>query len=172
VKGNLPVDTVEQHQSIAEEKGSVWWGLWTRDADWHIDEQWLDRLRAQIVAGTPTFVFISGLSCWKADLRAITFARDETNEELIPDYYATAGFEHLHLWVELTNFEPTDRDELLRTLDPERKPKRGKPVALGNQTNPLFVRLRTAPRVWWVNQGASCPAYRGCERLRFYPALL
>jgi hypothetical protein len=154
-QGGRPVDTVERHQRIAEDKASVWWGLGTKDADWHIDEQWLERLRGQIAAGTPTFVFISGPSCWKTDLRAITFSREETNEELIPDYYASAGLDHHHLWVELANFESTDRDELLQTLDPERKPKRGKPVALGNQTNPLFVRLRTTPRIWWVNQGAS-----------------
>jgi hypothetical protein len=154
-QGGRPIDTVERHQSIAEEKGSVWWGLGTKDADWHIDEQWLDRFRAQIAAGTPTFVFISGPSCWKTELRAITFSREETDEELIPDYYATAGLDHHHLWVELASFQSTDRDELLRTLDPERKSKRGKPVALGNQTNPLFVRLRSTPRIWWVNQGAS-----------------
>jgi MoxR-like ATPase len=55
--------------------------------------------------------------------------------------------------VKLTDFKPTDRDDLLRTLDPVNQARR--PVALGNQTNPLIVRLRTTPRVWWVNQGTS-----------------
>ena len=83
------------------------------------------------------------------------FSRDEIDEDLIPPYYADIEPQRYHLWVQLANFEETDRDTLLRELDPERPRNRGKPVALGNQTNPLLVRMRAEPRVWWVNQGAS-----------------
>ncbi len=118
-------------------------------------KQWLERLRNQIAAGAPTHVFLVGETCWKTDLRAVTYSRDETDEALIPPYYAdqeptstTSGFN----W--RTSRRPTATHSL-RELDPEREQKRGKPVALGNQTNPLFVRLRTEPRTWWVNQGRS-----------------
>jgi hypothetical protein len=149
-------DTVELHRAIAERRGSVWWGLATRsEGDWHISQEWLDRLRDQISRGIPTQVFVVGQTCWSTDLRAITFSREEVDEDLVPPYYAELGPQRYHLWVELTNFEETDRDVLLRDLDPERARTRGKPVALGNQTNPLLVRMRVEPRVWWVNQGAS-----------------
>jgi MoxR-like ATPase len=83
------------------------------------------------------------------------YSREEAEEDLIPAYYREAGLNQHHLWVKLRNFTPVEREELLRLLDPERESKRGRPIALGNQTNPLLVRMRTAPRVWWVNQGAS-----------------
>jgi MoxR-like ATPase len=149
-------DTIERHREIAEGRGSVWWGLATKsEEDWHISQEWLDRLRNQISAGTPTHVFVVGETCWRTDLRAIAFSREEIDEELIPPYYEEIKPQRYHLWVELAEFEETDRDTLLRELDPERPRNRGKPVALGNQTNPLFVRMRVEPRVWWVNQGAS-----------------
>ena len=69
-------------------------------------------------------------------------------------YYADNEHQY-HLWVELSEFEEVARDTLIRELDSERAPSRGRLVALGNQTNPLLVRMRTTPRHWWVNQGAS-----------------
>lgn len=77
--------------------------------------------------------------------------RAQVDPELVPSYYSVDW--KFHLWLKLANFEEIDRDELYRLLDPDTSP--GQPVALGNQTNPLFVRLRTTPRYWWVNQGAS-----------------
>jgi hypothetical protein len=115
----------------------------------------MERLHGQLDRETPTFVFLSGPTCWKTELRDVVFDREGIDESLIPDYYEQAGLDQHHLWVQIADFEPTERDELLRILDPERKSKRGKPVALGNQTNPLFVRMRTTPRIWWVNQGTS-----------------
>jgi MoxR-like ATPase len=149
-------ETIELHREVADEQGSVWWGLATKSTEeWRISEQWLERLSDQIGAGAPTHVFLVGQTCWKTDLRAVTYSRDETDEALIPAYYADQEPTRYHLWVEVANFTETDRDTLLRELDPERDSKRGKPVALGNQTNPLIVRTRIEPRVWWVNQGSS-----------------
>jgi hypothetical protein len=147
-------DTIERHREIAEARGAVWWGLATSgDPDWRIAERWLERLRAQIAAGTPTLVFISGPSCWRTDLLAVVYSREEAEEDLIPAYYSEAGLNQHHLWVKLTNFTPVERQQLLRLLDPERESKRGRPIALGNQTNPLLVRMRTAPRCDGVTWG-------------------
>jgi hypothetical protein len=150
----MRADTVERHIEVARDKGAVWWGLATEDADWQIDEKWLERLRAQIATGTTTHVFLSGRTYWVTNLLAVAYGRDEIEEELVPGYYAELDTGY-HLWVKLGDFQETERDSLVRLLDPEREEKRGKPVALSNQTNPLLVRIRTEPRVWWVNQGAT-----------------
>jgi MoxR-like ATPase len=149
-------DTVERHIEVANEKGAVWWGLATSgNAESRVSEQWLARLRTQIAAGTPTHVFISGPTCWKTNLLAVVYSREETDEALIPAYYAQAELTQHHLWVKLADFAPVERHTLLRSLDSERANRRGRPIALGNQTNPLLVRARSKPRVWLVAQGAS-----------------
>jgi MoxR-like ATPase len=145
-------DTVERHIEVANEEGAVWWGLRTSAAeDWKISEAWLTQLRSQISSGIATHVFISGPTCWRTSLLGVEYEGGVRERELIPSYYSPED-KH-HLWVKLTNFEPTEKEELIRTLDPVRRP--GKLVALGNQTNPLLVTLRDRPRTWWVNQGAS-----------------
>ena len=149
-------ETIERHIDVAHQHGAVWWGLATssESAESLVDQKWIDRLQEQIAAGVPTNVFLSGPTYWSTSLLAVSYSRDEVEEELIPPYYGEVN-RNYHLWVKLSDFEPTDRETLLRRLDPERKPSRGRLVALGNQTNPLFVRDRTTPRHWWVNQGAS-----------------
>jgi hypothetical protein len=145
-------DTVERHIEVTKEEGAVWWGLRTSAAeDWKISEAWLTKLRSQISGGIATYVFISGPTCWRTSLLGVEYAGGVTEQELIPSYYSPED-KH-HLWVKLTNFEPTEKEELIRTLDPVRRP--GKLIALGNQTNPLLVTLRDRPRSWWVNQGSS-----------------
>ena len=156
-----PADTVELHRQIAEQHSSVWWGLQARkeaginNPNRRISEERIEQLRAQLDANIPSHVYISGPTCWTTDLRNVALTHGETDERLIPDYYSAAGLDQHHLWLELSNFQPIERDELLRILDPESSSRRGRPVALGNQTNPLLVRLRTTPRIWWVNQGSS-----------------
>ena len=149
-------ETIERHIDVAKQHGAVWWGLATssESAESLVDQKWIDRLQEQIATGVPTKVFLSGPTCWSTSLLAVSYSRDDVEEELIPPYYGAVNRKY-HLWVKLSDFEQTDRETLLRRLDPERKPSRGRLVALGNQTNPLFVRDRTTPRHWWVNQGAS-----------------
>ena len=146
-------DTVERHRDVERARGAVWWGLISSNpqSDWRVSEQWVNRLRQQIVEGVETHVFISGDTRWKTRLNAVEYAKEGVETDLIPSYYATEG--DYHLWVKISDFEMVERDQLIRLLDPVNQP--GRPVALGNQTNPLIVRLRTTPRVWWVNQGTS-----------------
>jgi MoxR-like ATPase len=145
-------DTVERHMELANERGEVWWGLYAAASSaFRLSEQWTGQLHAQIDAGRDAFVFIVGPTCWQTRLLDVQYDREHVDPTLVPGYYDSArGY---HLWVKLTEFEPIDRDELYRMLDPAAKP--GRAVALGNQTNPLIVRFRTVPRVWWVNQGSS-----------------
>ena len=160
-------DTVEQHREVVDERGAVWWGLATTgDPSYRISQQRVDEIRAQIASDTPTYVFISGTKgieeCWQTDLLAVEYDEPANEGDLIPSY-SEASDTH-PLWVKITNFQPRDRDWLLRTLDPDRPTSRGRPLALGNQTNPLFVRLRTTPRYWWVQPGyelSAAPAEGG-----------
>ena len=145
-------DSDVQHVEVARERGATWWGLRAPpDSDFRVSEQHINQLRAQIEAGRDIFVFLVGPNCWQTRLLDVQYDRERIDPELVPGYYESDS--HYHLWVKLTDFEPIERDQLYRILDPAAKP--GRAVALGNQTNPLIVRFRATPRVWWVNQGAS-----------------
>jgi len=72
--------------------------------------------------------------------------------ELIPDDHRHE-LSAYHLWVKLADIEPIEKDWLMANLEPVRKP--GTLIRLGNQTNPLYVRVRSQPRYCWVNQGSS-----------------
>jgi hypothetical protein len=144
-------DTDVRHKAMADQHGAVWWGLFTSsDPEWRVSQHWIDQLREEI-AGSRACVFIAGPTCWRTRLLDVQYERDKVDPNLVPGYYESDG--HYELWVKLADFKPIDRNELYGLLDPAAKP--GRPVALGNQTNPLIVRVRTSPRVWWVNQGAS-----------------
>jgi MoxR-like ATPase len=146
-------DTIERHIQVWRDHGAVWWGLLgAPDSEFRIAEKWVAQLREQIARGDETFVFISGPTCWRTRLHDVQYDRDAVEPDLVPGYYERLEGRY-HLWLKLSDFTQLDRNELFRLLDPDAKP--GRPVALGNQTNPLFVRLRTTPRTWWVNQGAS-----------------
>jgi hypothetical protein len=148
---------------MAEEKGAVWWGLATKgDPDWHIAEEWVEELRGQIAAAVPTHVFIVDRlprsNAGAPICSKVEYDTDKVDPSLVP--VGTDSSLGHHLWVKITRFEKVTRDWLLRELDPARPSRQGRPIALGNQTNPLIVRWRTAPRAWWVNQGASYPRAR------------
>lgn len=144
--------TIEQHREIAAERGAVWWALFSTSESGRVAERWVSQLREQIAAGRQTYVFIAGNTCWRTRLHAVEYDEDQVDVELVPSYYA--GVEaRRHLWLKISEFEPLERDDLARLLDPANNP--GKPVAIGNRTNPLIVHLRATPRIWWVNQGSS-----------------
>jgi len=106
----------------------------------------------QLAAGRLTYIFISGETYWRTRLHQIEADDEHVDQELVPAYHASVPGRKL-LWLKISDFDELERDDLLRLLDPANRP--GKPVALGNRTNPLIVRLRTRPRVWWVSQGSS-----------------
>lgn len=148
-------ETDVRHLDVAEKHGAVWWGLLTKSGERSLSEAREAQLREQLEAGHETFAFIVGqagnLKCWRARVANLTVDRSVVDPELVPTYYSEDW--QFGLWLELSDFRQIARDELYRLLDPDAKP--GQPIALMNQTNPLFVRFRTTPRYWWVNQGAS-----------------
>jgi MoxR-like ATPase len=146
-------DTVDRHIQVASAHGAVWWGLLgASDSDFRIAEKWVAQLRQQIARDEETYAFVSGPTCWRTRVQDVQYDREAVDPALVPGYYERLDGRY-HLWLKLSDFTQLDRNELFRLLDPVAKP--GRPVALGNQTNPLFVQIRRTPRTWWVNQGAS-----------------
>ncbi len=146
-------DTIAKHQEVVEQHGAVWWALFRQGEEpRQVAQRWVDQLRVQIEAGRDTFVFVSGETCWRTRLHEVETDIEQVDPELIPTYYAQVPGQKV-LWLKLSRFESMTRNDLLRELDPVNNP--GKAVALGGQANPLMVRFRSRPRVWWVYQGES-----------------
>jgi hypothetical protein len=148
----LGSDTVERHIEVATARGAVWWGLYSSEPGRIVAMSWTSQLREQLADDVETFVFLSGPTFHRSRLLGVEYEADAIDRELIPASYRhqLSGY---HLWVKLTDIEPVEKDWLMAELEPARKP--GTLITLSNQTNPLYVRLRSRPRYWWVNQGAS-----------------
>jgi hypothetical protein len=146
-------DTVKLHQVVAEEHGEVWWGVIGTGERKKLSDQNIGSLRAQLEQGIETHVFVAGPATEQAFRTRLVDVSVErpADEALIPSYYSSA--ERHSLWLKLADFESIERVKLLQELEPAAEP--GGLIALGNQTNPLLVRVRATPRVWWVNQGDS-----------------
>jgi hypothetical protein len=144
-------DTIERARAVESEYGAMWWGLRSDSEGGSISERWVTRLRNQLERGTETLVFIAGETCWRTALEQVETDRSNVDEDLVPP--AAGGEAHYNLWLKLSGFAETTALALLRELDPFRQP--GRALALGNRSNPLYVEVRTTPRVWWVNQGDS-----------------
>jgi hypothetical protein len=149
--------TIEDHRDIAQREGEVWWSVIGRADRRKLGARWRELLESQLAAGTPTYAYVSGPTCWTTQLVDITDDPDVVPPHLV----AASPANEYSLWVKLVNFQPTTREWLLDRLD--LASSAGRPLsqgALGNQTNPLIVR-RAGPRraatrrVWWVNQGRS-----------------
>jgi AAA domain (dynein-related subfamily) len=145
-------DTVNLHQAVAEEHGEVWWGVIGSGERKKLSDENLERLRTQLKEDVETHVFVAGPAAEESfSTRLVEVAVERpADETLIPSY--PPGERH-SLWLKLANFESIDRVKLLQDLEPAAEP--GGLVVLGNRTNPLIVRVRAMPRVWWVNQTDS-----------------
>jgi hypothetical protein len=146
-------NTVQLHQEVAAAHGEVWWGVIGSPDKKKLSDENHARLQAQLQSGIETVVFLAGpqtAPAIRTRLVDIALERPST-EDLIPSYYPSNL--HHSLWLKLAGFQPLDHSELQRQLEPNAAP--GRLVTLTNQTNPLLVRIRTEPRVWWVNQGSS-----------------
>jgi hypothetical protein len=141
-------DTIERHRDVVRQYGAVWWGRLRRSSRAAgLGSEWLQELRAQLVAGHTTFVFLHSGSggTWRARLLDITTEADDVlDDSLIPSYYGQKS--DYSLWAKLTDFRTVDPGGLIdgyvlaRSGDPIR------PKGLNNQT-PLIIRRRGgAPR--------------------------
>jgi hypothetical protein len=146
-------NTVELHREVADAHDEVWWGVIGSPDRKKISDEHLERLEAQLERGVETKVFLAGPATApviETRLTDITAARPP-DEDLIPSYYPSSLYHSL--WLKLRDFSELTHVELLQMLEPNAEP--GRIVTLTNQANPLLVRVRIAPRVWWVNQGGS-----------------
>ena len=162
--------TIELHREVAEsEKGAVWWRRVTKSSTTRgLANEWLEKLRDQVVRGSQTFVFLhSRSSTWRTRLLDITTDDDHVEPDLVPSYY-DLDTPH-NLWVKLTDFEQIDPLELMRDYVLTRS---GDPVTeggLGNQT-PLIVRKRSssAPSSYFIlSQKAEGSEYNDREGHRY-----
>lgn len=146
-------DTVQRHQEVAAAHGQVWWGVIGSPDKRKLSDENFARLQTQLQGGLETFVFLAGprtAPVFRTRLVDLALERPAM-EDLIPSYYPSKI--HHSLWLKLEGYDQLDHAELLRQLEPNAAP--GRLVTLTNQTNPLLVRVRSVPRVWWVNQGSS-----------------
>ena len=152
-------NTVDEHRSLADEAGSVWWGLIGSPDRPKLAAKRIETISEQFDRGQPTYVFISGPTNWRVRLEGITTTRAYVEEELIPGYYHEDW--SFGLWVKLKDFQPVERSWLTEHLELASAP--GKPLsegALSNQTNPLIVRdlsgeTGSTTKVWWVCQSVT-----------------
>jgi MoxR-like ATPase len=146
-------ETIAKHQEVANIHKAVWWGVFSSGDNQRVGVDTLAQLQQQLDSDVATYAWLmgpAGLPVWRTSLLEISDSRPQ-EEKLVPSYYPP---EMAHkVWLKLRDFQQLDRDWLLRNLEQDARP--GKILSLGNQTNPLKVRQRTKPRVWWVNQGSS-----------------
>ena len=155
--------TIEDHRRIADANGEVWWSVIGRQDRRKLAPKWHEQLEQQLEAGVPTHAYIVGPTSWRTEILDLT----DTPRDLDANLVAAEQDGQHSLWVKLANFQPTPRDWLLSHLD--LASSAGTPLspgALGNQTNPLIVRLSgprraQTQRVWWVNQGKTFATERG-----------
>ncbi|MDA4106040.1 AAA family ATPase [Mycolicibacterium holsaticum] len=149
-------DTIERHEEVAEQHGSVWWGRRSKTSDaTGLSSEWLQKLHAQLAAGSDTFVYLYSRDggTWRTRLLDITTDPSEIDHDLVPNYYDPSEFHSL--WVKLSEFQKIDPSELTEGYVLARS---GEPVTLGglgNQT-PLIVRKQsgsTTGRYFILNQG-------------------
>jgi hypothetical protein len=154
--------TIEAHLDIVQAHGEVWWAIIGRQDRRKLGQRWRDLLERQLEAGTTTYAYIAGPTCWKTEI--VDIADDQRSVD--PELVGASGDAEYSLWVKLADFHPVERSWLTEHLD--FAASAGAPVtegALGNQTNPMIVRragdrrARTR-RVWWVNQGQTFDAER------------
>jgi 5-methylcytosine-specific restriction enzyme B len=137
---NAP-DTIDRHQRLADEKGSVWWGAFGTPGAPGLSTKNLESLSTQIAEGRPTYAFLyNPASVWQASIEQITANPDEVDEHRMPDYYTK---DQCKLFVRLSGFGQLDprwvMGNLVLASQPDRQLDQG---ALSNQTTPLLVRLK------------------------------
>lgn len=135
-------DTIPQHKTIADSRGSVWWGKFGAAGTNAMGAARLELIRKQLSGGVETWCFLyRNGELWRARLRAITPHKEDIDPSRMPDYYTTS---ECILFLELTDFEeihpPTwALSNLLLASDPHPSKTQG---ALSNQTSPILVYLR------------------------------
>ncbi len=100
--------TINHHQEVLAERGSVWFAKLGKSLGAHN----IERLNEQIQDGTPTSVYFVGKQdgehrWFKARLAEVRRSKPE-DKSLIPPYYPDRHFELAHLWCRLSALDPLD----------------------------------------------------------------
>jgi 5-methylcytosine-specific restriction enzyme B len=136
-------ETVALHRDKAHERGSVWWGRFSKRGP--ISARRMTAIREQLARGMPTYAFLYGEGkAVRTRIQEITEDPAEVDEERLPGYYPKSDCD---LFVRLSDFEELDEGWLERHVvlaeHPEPARMRG---ALANRTNPLYVYRLFAPQ--------------------------
>jgi hypothetical protein len=87
------VRTIERHREVLDAHGAVWFGKVGKT----LGEQWTEAIRAQVAAGTDTYLYLAArpknqLVMHRGQVAHITRSRP-SNGHLIPEYYLQLGLE-------------------------------------------------------------------------------
>jgi 5-methylcytosine-specific restriction protein B len=136
--------TLQLHQEVAEQRGSVWWGSFGDEAPKAISTARSEWIREQLQRGIPTYVFLhGGGTTVRTLLEDITSDADQVDDERRPDYYSKS---QCNLFARLTDFEELPHGWPQQQLVVAKHPEPARtPGALSNQTNPLQVYELFAP---------------------------
>ena len=134
---DLANDTVVRHQSLADSKGSVWWGKYG-GGNKGLSTKRIDQIRRQVSSGLPTYAFLyGGGEAWRTTIEDVANDLPETERDRLPDYYSA---DDCSFFVKMSDFEQLEPSWPLKNLvllsDPDPQKMSG---ALGNQTTPLWV---------------------------------
>ncbi len=134
---DVEAQTVELHRSVAEAKGSVWWGRVSQSTS-PIGPARLEHIREQLTREIPTWAFLyGGGQTVRARIEDIQTDPDQVDDDRMAGYY---GKDQCNMFVRLSSFEALEPgwplDHLVGTKDADPGAMQG---ALGNQTTPLFV---------------------------------
>jgi MoxR-like ATPase len=161
---NARPDTIDRHREVADAKGAVWWGRQSKPGTTGLGQDWLKKLRAQLDAGSQTFVFLHGSGgTWRTRLIELTTDDMDVEQDLVPDYYDPSMFHSL--WVKIREFEEVDPAEIMTGYVLAQS---GDPVTsggLGNQ-GPLIIRRQSgsaAGRFFILNQASDGGIYNDKE---------
>jgi 5-methylcytosine-specific restriction enzyme B len=142
----LKPSTVIEHQTVAENRGAVWWGKFGRTNTNPISAARLETISTELAEGLTVHCYLyRGGELWRTRLLDVTLDAGQVDRERLPSYY---GPEQCHLFALLTDFEELPAsyatEHLLLASNPSPSAIAG---ALGNQTSPLLVFERGTPIV-------------------------
>ncbi|WP_133148044.1 MrcB family domain-containing protein [Mycobacterium lehmannii] len=137
--------TIEDHRSIAQREGSVWWGRFAGADSSRIPQKRMDDLREQIENGYPTYAFLHRRGeIWRTSLLEVTDDESHVSgDSRFPGYYSP---QQCNFFVRICDFERLTPDWPLEHLVLASKPDPlSTPGALSNQTTPIWVFERFDP---------------------------
>lgn len=136
-------DTLEEHRTVAQERGRTWWG---KLGDKPVSQAKISALREQLAEGVATYAFLYGdQKLVRAKLHAVT---DDPDEVLDDERPASQPKEQSSFFACLSDFEDLPvgwaQRGLVLASDADPAKMQG---ALSNQTTPLFVLERFAAQL-------------------------